>query len=258
LTSQGTLQCTITAATINQPGIYTGNSPNCYMEFAPGVYVLKGSGISISGATAALCTGSTVNTTMNSAVSSTGSKNVSIADTTNVSVGKMLVVDTGASQEGVAVQEMSGTTITATFAKTHTGNVPLTAGCTFPTADGGVFFFITQSNYPSTGGTCASDGWKVEGGVMSSVTAPTSGTFKGMLVWQDKACTNAINVGGGGALYTSGSIYAPSASVVGNGTGSTVVATQIVAKTVNTQNASFTMNYAAGLTFAGSVPALVQ
>lgn len=258
MTTFGTLQCTTSAGTINQPGIYTGNSPNCYMEFAPGTYVLKGAGISISGSSAALCTGSTVNTTVNSAVSSIGSRNVSVQDTTNLSAGKMVVIDTGSSAEGVAIQSVSGSTFTATFAKTHGGSNPLTAGCTYPTADGGVFFFITQSNYPSTGGSCATDGWKVEGGVDSSITAPTSGQFQGMLVWQDKACSNAINIGGGGAVYTSGSIYAPSAAVNGNGNGSAVVATQIVARTVNTQNAAFTMNYSSGLTFQGSVPALVQ
>ena len=258
MTNYGTLQCTTSAATINQPGIYTNNSPNCYMEFAPGTYVLKGAGISISGSSAALCTGSTVNTTQNSAVSSTGSHNVSVADTTNISAGRMLVVDTGSSQEGVAVQSTSGSTYTASFAKTHGGSVSLTGGCTYPTADGGVFFFITQSSYPSTGGTCATDGFKVEGGVTTTIAAPTSGSFQGMLVWQDKACTNALNIGGGGAVYTSGSIYAPSAAVNGNGNGSVVVATQIVAKTVNTQNAAFTMNYYSGLTFQGSVPALVQ
>ena len=258
MTNYGTLQCTTSAGTINQPGIYTSNSPNCYMEFAPGTYVLKGSGISISGATAALCTGSTVNTTINSAVTTTALQNVSVSDTTNVIAGRMVVVDTGTNQEGVAVVSTSGSTFQAQFTKTHASGSSLTGGCTYPTADGGVFFFITQSNYPSTGGSCATDGFKVEGGVATTISAPTSGSFQGMLVWQDKACTNALNIGGGGAVYTNGSIYAPSAGVNGNGNGSTVVATQIIAKTVNTQNAKFTMNYDASLSFAGSIPALVQ
>jgi len=138
------------------------------------------------------------------------------------------------------------------------GNSSLCTGstCSTPTADGGVFMFFTNSSYPSTGGSCATVG--LNGNNATTLTAPDSGTYKGMLMWQDSACTGTISVGGNGSITGTGSIYAPSATVSGNGNGSQVTLSQIVAQRVNTQNANFTMNYSYGDNYVGDVPALVE
>ncbi|HAF11465.1 MAG TPA: hypothetical protein DCK98_15480 [Chloroflexi bacterium] len=130
--------------------------------------------------------------------------------------------------------------------------------CNPPTADGGVFFFFTSSSYPATGGTCASQPLKIEGGSDTTLSAPTSGDYQGMLIWQDSVCTQEIDIGGGGSITTTGSIYAPNATLSGNGTRSSVNLSQIVAKEVNTQNANFTIRDDPGLTFHGFIPALMQ
>ena len=121
-----------------------------------------------------------------------------------------------------------------------------------------MFFFFTNSNYPATTGSCASQPVKVEGGVNTTLMAPTTGTYKGMLIWQDSICTQSLDFGGGGGISTTGSIYAPNASVEGNGSNSTVNLSQVVSKHVDTQNAHFTITYDAGLTYQPIQPSLVE
>ena len=264
MTTIGAPTCTTSVGTINQPGIYTSNAQsNCLYVFAPGTYVFKGAGIKLTGTNAAICTGSYMSTTSNTAVTSTGSHTITVADGTNMAVGKMVIINAGQSdEEGVAIGDVSPSDkrFTAMFAKTHSGTYTVTAGCgpggAYSTADGGVFFYVTNSLAPATGGSC--DSINIGGSSQSSITAPTSGTYEGMLLWYDKTCSSVVSIGGGGAVYTNGSIYAPNATVQGNGNNATVVVSQIVAKKVDTQNADFTMNYNSDLNFQGSRPALVE
>lgn len=151
-----------------------------------------------------------------------------------------------------------GTYIMANGGFNLTGNSSACTGhaCATPTADGGVFFFLTNANYPASGGSCAS--FKLEGSDVSTLSAPTSGTYQGMLIWQDGVCTNPLSIGGGAAITMTGSIYAPGAAVTGNGNGAIVNASQIVAKKIDTQGANFTIAYSGSLTYHGKLPALVE
>ncbi len=258
LTTWGTPEC---APQVNQPGIYTGDaSSNCMYVFAPGTYIFEGAGIHLSGTDAGACTGRYVSTSATAAIAA-GTQTVTPASMTSISVGKMLIVDTGTSTEGVVPSAVTATSFTAMFAKPHAGTWSIAGGCPSgeDTDDGGVFFFFTDSAYPATNGSCANPSLKIEGGVSTALTAPTSGTYKGLLLWQDSVCTDPISIGSaGGALYTSGTMYAPNAAITGNGNGSAVVVSQMIAKTVNTQNGDFTMNYVPGLNFTGAVPAIVE
>lgn len=135
--------------------------------------------------------------------------------------------------------------------------------CTWPTTAGGVFFFFTMTSYPATGGYCSDV--VLNGKANTTLSAPTSGTYKGMLMWIDNNCTNnaggqvtGMSIGGNGAISATGSIYVPSGTVSGNGNNSVVAVTQIIANQVNTQNADFTMSYSAAATFQGQHPALAE
>ena len=122
----------------------------------------------------------------------------------------------------------------------------------------GVFIFLTTSNYPSTGGTCPTTTFKLTGNNASSLTPPASGTYKGMLIYQDPACTGDLDIGGNGAITTTGTIYAPTATVVGNGNNASVALSQIVAKRVDAGNADFSIAYSTAATAAPRVPALSE
>lgn len=267
--SGGTGGCTSdTASAVNQPGVYSGASAskNGTYIFAPGTYILVNSGFSLGGS-AGTCTGSRVDTTSTTAVSA-GSRTVTPANMTNIVAGKMLILDAGTSaQEAISVSSVTATTFTATFLSSHSGTWNVQASvadstspayCPVPTADGGVFFFIASANYPSTGGGCQSNTVAINGGGASTLYPPTSGTYQGMLIWQDTSCTQTLSFGGNGAITTTGSIYAPNATVSGNGTGSVVRLSQVVAKDINVQNAAFTVSYDQDFTYRGLIPALVE
>lgn len=138
------------------------------------------------------------------------------------------------------------------------GNSSLCTGssCSTPTAAGGVFLFLTKSSYPASGGTCAT--FKLAGNNATTLSAPTTGTYAGMLLYQDGVCTGDLQIGGNGSISATGTIYAPAATVSGNGNNSAVAVTQIVAKHVEAQNADFMIPYSASLAAQGNIPALVE
>lgn len=119
-----------------------------------------------------------------------------------------------------------------------------------------VFIFITNSSYPNSGGTCGS--LSITGNNATTLTAPTSGTYDGMLLYQDPVCTAAISIGGNGAITATGTIYAPSATVVGNGNNAAIAVTQIVADEVHAGNADITLAYSAGNAASPRIPSLEE
>lgn len=119
-----------------------------------------------------------------------------------------------------------------------------------------VFIFITSSSYPNTGGTCGS--FSITGSNATTLTAPASGTYDGMLLYQDPVCAGAISIGGNGAITATGTIYAPSATVVGNGNNAAIAVTQIVADEVHIGNADLTLAYSAANAASPRVPALEE
>lgn len=120
----------------------------------------------------------------------------------------------------------------------------------------GVFIFLTNASYPSSGGSCAT--FSITGNNATTLTAPTSGTYAGMLLYQDSACSGDITIGGNGAITATGTIYAPSATVVGNGNNAQIAVTQIVADEVDVGNADITLAYSASSAATPRVPSLEE
>jgi hypothetical protein len=85
---------------------------------------------------------------------------------------------------------------------------------------------------------------KMNGNSDVQVSAPTSGTYSGMLFIADRSNSNAITINGDNTSSMTGVIYAPDAPVsyIGNFGGANGC-TQIVAQTVSwSGNASFSAN----------------
>lgn len=107
--------------------------------------------------------------------------------------------------------------------------------------DGKVFIFNTMTNYPATGGTCSSMG--VSGNHDITMYAMTTGTYAGLLVYQDPACTAPMVFGGTAfMLQATGTIYLPNALFSANGH-PTINGGQIVAKTIDLQNSILNIDY---------------
>jgi len=105
------------------------------------------------------------------------------------------------------------------------------------TGGNGVFFYLV--------GTAS---LVIDNGANVNLTAPTSGTYSGALIFQDPADTATMSVQGGSNTSFNGAIYASTAAVtLGNGSG-TAIDADLVAKTL-TMNGGGTLNSTATSNF---------
>lgn len=88
----------------------------------------------------------------------------------------------------------------------------------------------------------------IDNGANVNLTAPTSGTYAGDLIFQDSADTQTMSIQGGSNTSFNGAVYAPSAGVtLGNGSGTSIDA-DLVAKTL-TMNGGGTLSSTATSNF---------
>ena len=124
------------------------------------------------------------------------------------------------------------------------------------TCDGKVFIFNTLSNYPASGGTCT--GVTVSGNHDITLYAMTTGTYAGLLFYQDSSCTAAMSFGGTSFnLTATGTIYLPNAAFSANGQ-PTIAGGQIVAKTVDLGNATMNITFNSGTSAQPVLPRLAK
>lgn len=127
---------------------------------------------------------------------------------------------------------------------------------TLEACDGKVFIFNTLSNYPASGGTCT--GMTVNGNQDVTLYAMTDGTYKGLLFYQDAACTATMSFGGTSfQLTTTGTIYLPGAAFAANGQ-PTISGGQVVAKTMDLGNATINITFNAGTSAQPILPRLAK
>jgi len=122
--------------------------------------------------------------------------------------------------------------------------------------DGKVMIFNTLSNYPATGGSCSSVG--VSGNHDITLYAMTTGTYAGLLFFQDPACTATMTFGGTSfELTATGTIYVPNGAFTANGHPS-INGGQIVAKTIDLQNAVLDIDYTPNTSAQPVLPRLAK
>lgn len=127
---------------------------------------------------------------------------------------------------------------------------------------GGVTFVLTNS---STSSTAPIGGIQMNGSATMNLVAPDSGTYAGILFYQDRRATpnNTIKINGDSSSTLQGALYFPTANLTYNGnTGQTTSCMQIVAKDVNfTGNSSISNSCPAGSasgSFTGKKVRLVE
>jgi hypothetical protein len=84
------------------------------------------------------------------------------------------------------------------------------------TVSGGSTLVGTQVLIYNTGGAAAGS-ITVSGGSSMVLTAPTSGTYQGISIFQDRTLNQGLTFSGGAALQIGGTVYAPSADVALSG-----------------------------------------
>lgn len=85
----------------------------------------------------------------------------------------------------------------------------------------GVTFVLTNSNFTSDSSTGTAADVRINGGARLNLTAPTSGTFRGVLMYQDRRATamsDTVHVNGNSASTLRGALYFPRNELVFNGT----------------------------------------
>ena len=122
--------------------------------------------------------------------------------------------------------------------------------------DGRVLIYNTLTTWPSASGTCASIGQN--GNHPINILPMTTGQYSFMQIYQDRNCTASLLVGVGSVISTGGTIYLPSAAMSLNGNATSITAGQIVAKSMDLQNANLDVNFTRGTTAAPVLPRLAE
>ena len=100
------------------------------------------------------------------------------------------------------------------------GNATLTNNTTGGDGSGGVMLY-------SNGGSI-----DFHGNPTATLNAPTTGTYKGVLMWQDKSDNSAVTLKGASSLQLNGALYFPTAALTYNG-GTNTTNTTIVTYTLS-------------------------
>ena len=124
------------------------------------------------------------------------------------------------------------------------------------TLAGGAFIFNTVADYPASTGTCASV--RLTGNAASILAPLTTGTYAGLLFYQDPVCTADFVIAGNGSLSASGTIYLPTAEFYMDGSNATLTGSQLVANTVNVQNGNISITFDSGFTAQPVLPRLSE
>jgi len=134
----------------------------------------------------------------------------------------------GTAQPGVYANQLSiagGSTCTlATGTYVFQQGVSVSNGGTLTSAAGGVLAYLS-------GGT-----FSLSGGGSVTLTAQTTGSYKGIVIWQAASDTNTVSFSNGGTITLGGVLYAPNAELSLVGGASTPSVTGIVAQSIIVSN----------------------
>ena len=124
----------------------------------------------------------------------------------------------------------------------------------------GVMIYNTIEGYPSSSPTSC-DKINFSGNGVLDIRASTTGTFAGMLIFQDRRCTAEMYISGNGEFHSiTGSIYLPQAPfhISGNGTFATWNSRLIAQTFKNSGNADFQLHFDQDENARPIVPSLVE
>jgi hypothetical protein len=150
------------------------------------------------------------------------------------------------------------------IARLNAGNYIFRAGLT-TTSNGslvlagtnGVLLYNANANYPAGGGGCGN--LSLTGTGTMTLSASRTGSYAGMLVFQDRTCTNgaALTVRTGTSL--SGTLYVPAALLTISVANNVTIASQVVAEQLTLSgNNTLTMSFTPASVTGTRVPSLVE
>jgi len=151
---------------------------------------------------------------------------------------------------GIAQLSAGNYIFRAGLTATGTGSVVL-AGT------GGVLLYNANANYPAVGGSCGS--LSLAGTGTMTLSASRTGSYAGMLVFQDRSCTGGAALTVRTATSLGGTLYVPAATLTISVANSVTIASQIVADRLTLSgNNTLTMTFTPASVVGTRVPSLVE
>ena len=125
---------------------------------------------------------------------------------------------------------------------------------------GGVLIYNTYSNYPAApGGSPICGNLSLAGSGQHTLAAKTTGSYAGMLFFQDRNCTNGAAITLRTATSLGGTLYSPAATLTLAINSNATIASQIVADRLTISGGNLlTMNFTPASITGTRVPALVE
>lgn len=125
---------------------------------------------------------------------------------------------------------------------------------------GGVLIYNTYSNYPAApGGSPTCGNLSLAGSGQHTLAAKTTGSYAGMLFFQDRNCTNGAAMTLRTATSLSGTLYSPAATLTITLNNNVTIASQIVAERLTITGGNLlTMNFTPASITGSRVPSLVE
>ncbi|WP_422931162.1 DUF7305 domain-containing protein [Singulisphaera sp. PoT] len=137
----------------------------------------------------------------------------------------------------------------------YNGGVSIGGGMTV-TMNPGIYYMKSGSFQINNGATVTGNGvtiyvdngggqFSFQGGGNITLSAPTSGAYAGIVMFQDANSTKPISIANGSTTTITGTIYAPGAAVsLAGGSSNSQYGSQVIAKTMNiSNNANFSTNF---------------
>ncbi|MEX2047185.1 MAG: pilus assembly protein TadG-related protein [Chloroflexota bacterium] len=122
---------------------------------------------------------------------------------------------------------------------------------------GGVLLFNANASYPAAGGACGD--LSLAGTGAMTLSASRTGSYAGMLIFQDRSCTNGATLAVRTGTSLSGTLYVPEARLTISVANGVTIASQIVADLLTlTGNDTLTMNFTPASVTGTRVPSLVE
>lgn len=151
---------------------------------------------------------------------------------------------------GVASLNPGNYVFRAGLRTTGTGSIVLAGS-------GGVLLYNANSSYPATGGSCGN--LSLAGTGTMTLSASRTGSYAGMLLFQDRSCTNGAAISLRTGTTFSGTLYVPAATLTITLVNSVAIASQVVAyEFAVTGNNTLTMTFTPASITGTRVPALVD
>ncbi|HUG04966.1 MAG TPA: pilus assembly protein TadG-related protein [Candidatus Limnocylindria bacterium] len=122
---------------------------------------------------------------------------------------------------------------------------------------GGVLLYNANASYPAAGGACGD--LSLAGTGAMTLSASRTGSYAGMLIFQDRSCTNGATLAVRTGTSLSGTLYVPEARLTISVANGVTIASQIVADLLTlTGNDTLTMNFTPASVTGTRVPSLVE